>query len=805
MLSRLLIATIVLALNSSTAPAQSFVDSNQTELIKAAPELTALQFDPDQSTLAPLLLATGQQLESMAAKFMNVTMTEDVHELRSDSARLAWKERRDKFQYVIETHPFVESRRQAQGGAALLPNPTNDFLLVPSFLDILSDLLPKKQSQARFRYLGRITESGAPNLVLAFAAQDGSRQGLVWVDERTKRIARVRTDLLKHSPEQKFDSFTRDVRFVAVKFSTFETSLWLPARATAHVRFSTGELHSVHRFSDYQAEGSKKDIGQATASVSTEDDPLELLVIGIAALQAGRPQDALAPLEVAAARLPDRIDPGYYLGLALYRTHDLAAAETQFRETIKRAPNLAIAHNNLGALLLERGDRAGAVAEAQEALRLDPGNPKMRANLDRALNQPGAASTPAGEPLSAAADDVTIKVDVRQVLVPVVVTDKEGHHVTGLTQADFKIFEDGIEQKITAFNSQRADVSAPASPSANPSQPPDAAAAISPKLLGKGRTYVICVDMMHASFGNFVHVREALRKQFREEQPGDSQYAVISLGRSIKIVQNTTSDPAKVLEALAESNFSKIYEPGTSQFEISQYESELQEVRAACDAKDPSCAPRKRALPGQAEALSERERVWTAQFLAEFRSIVEQMARGGDRRTLILISDGFLLAPAKIPYDLLQAYFPDIRSLRSLDTMQDSVEPIFKIAVKGNVPIYTIDSRGLYVSPTLDASRSGITPMQVDRALNDIAMDAGQTLSEIAAATGGTAFKNSNDLSVGLKKAFADGREYYMLAYVSSNEAQDGKFRKIEVRVRDTKALVSAKRGYWATVTEPRP
>ena len=38
-----------------------------------------------------------------------------------------------------------------------------------------------------------------------------------------------------------------------------------------------------------------------------------------------------------------------------------------------------------------------------------------------------------------------------------------------------------------------------------------------------------------------------------------------------------------------------------------------------------------------------------------------------------------------------------------------------------------------------------------------------------------------------------------MLAYVPANAAQDGKFRKIEVRVRDKKAAVNAKRGYWAT------
>ena len=102
-----------------------------------------------------------------------------------------------------------------------------------------------------------------------------------------------------------------------------------------------------------------------------------------------------------------------------------------------------------------------------------------------------------------------------------------------------------------------------------------------------------------------------------------------------------------------------------------------------------------------------------------------------------------------------------------------------------------IDSRGLYTSPTLDASRSVNLSVitHVDQVLNSIAMDAGQTLSEIAAETGGKSFQNSNDLSIGLKKAFADGREYYMLAYVSSNETQDGKFRKIEVRVKDRQSV----------------
>jgi VWFA-related protein len=303
-----------------------------------------------------------------------------------------------------------------------------------------------------------------------------------------------------------------------------------------------------------------------------------------------------------------------------------------------------------------------------------------------------------------------------------------------------------------------------------------------------------------------VHLREALQKLFPQEQAGDSQYVVMALGRSMEIVQNTTSDPAKVLATLGSANFRKTFlqsEKGNSQFEFSRYESELREARGACDTGDPSCPGRKQAVLSEANQLAEHESFSTTQFLTQLRSVVEQLARGHGRRTLILISDGFLMAPGKLSFGLLETYFPEFHSTRSIERIQDVLEPIFRLAVKGNLPIYTIDSRGLYTPPGFDASRAGayvaVAP-QVDRTLNDVAADEGMTLSEIAAATGGTAFHNSNDLLGGLKRAFADGREYYMLAYVSSNEAQDGKFRKIEVRMRDSKAVVSAKRGYWASL-----
>ena len=792
---RLSLAGMALATWAWAASRQPFVDSSQADLIKAAPELSALAFDPDQGTLDALLRTAGEQLENVFAKLVNLSIAEELHEMRFDSARLMWKEHRDRFRYVIEARPFAESRKQAQGSDAAQPNARNAFLIAGPFVEMLADLLPENQEQARFRYLGRIAEGGRPGLLLAFLQRDGTREGLVWLDEATKRILRFRTDALKHPDGAKFDSFTRDVHFVPVKFSTLATTLWLPSSATVDARFATTELHSVHRFSNYRANENAA-TGEAVGPTAMEDDAFEVLLKGVAALEARKPEYAVAPLRKAAERLPERVEPGYYLGLALYETNDWSGAETQFRETVTRSPNLAAAHDGLGAVLLKRGDQPGAVAELQEALRLEPGNAKIRANLDAATRSPGVAKE------SSAAGEVTIKVDVRQVLVPVVVTDKQGHHVTGLTQSDFKVFEDGVEQKITAFSSERADVATAAPPRAAPGQL-DPGAAATPKPLPPRHTYVICLDTVHTSFADSVYVRGALQKLFQQEQAGDSRYVVIALGRSMEVLQNPTSDPAQVLETLGGARFRSLFQRGpngSAQFDVSGYEQELERVRAACDAHEPACQIEKRALPLQADAYAERERSRTTDFLAQFRSVVERLARDSGRRTMVLISDGILLAPGRIPYGLLEACFPEFRSTRKLESMHDVMEPIFKLAVKANVTIYTIDSRGLYTSPAMDASRSVVASVvnQVAREWNDIATDEGLTLAEIAAATGGTAFKNSNDLLTGLQRAFADGREYYTLAYVSTNDAQDGKFRKIAVQVRDSQATVNAKRGYWA-------
>ena len=56
--------------------------------------------------------------------------------------------------------------------------------------------------------------------------------------------------------------------------------------------------------------------------------------------------------------------------------------------------------------------------------------------------------------------DYSIKVDVPLVNLDVLVTTKDGQFIPGLKQDNFKIFEDGVEQKVTAFNQSQAPITA---------------------------------------------------------------------------------------------------------------------------------------------------------------------------------------------------------------------------------------------------------------------------------------------------------------------------------------------------------
>jgi len=134
------------------------------------------------------------------------------------------------------------------------------------------------------------------------------------------------------------------------------------------------------------------------------------------------------------------------------------------------------------------------------------------------------------------------------------------------------------------------------------------------------------------------------------------------------------------------------------------------------------------------------------------------------------------------------------------------LEATILMATKANVAIYPIDARGLMAAPpgggaAVGASRgTGIYSGSQHNSQRAGINNSQDTLVSLAADTGGKAFLDSNDLSVGLVQAQQEYRSYYVLGYYTTNAAQDGKYRRIAVKLTNTaiSAKLEHRDGYYA-------
>jgi Ca-activated chloride channel family protein len=82
-------------------------------------------------------------------------------------------------------------------------------------------------------------------------------------------------------------------------------------------------------------------------------------------------------------------------------------------------------------------------------------------------------------------------------------------------------------------------------------------------------------------------------------------------------------------------------------------------------------------------------------------------------------------------------------------------------------------------------------------------------LTQIAEATGGLAFfpATKKDIDVAYEQVTSDVKSRYLIGYVSSNQANDGRWRKLDIRVNrpDLKsAKIRSRKGYYALM-RPEP
>ena len=118
---------------------------------------------------------------------------------------------------------------------------------------------------------------------------------------------------------------------------------------------------------------------------------------------------------------------------------------------------------------------------------------------------------------------------------------------------------------------------------------------------------------------------------------------------------------------------------------------------------------------------------------------------------------------------------------------------------------YPVDARGLSaVVPGGDATKfaargTGIFSGKQQNMERSKQLTAQETLTSLAADTGGKAFLDSNDLSMGIVQAQRDIKSYYILGYYSQNDKPDGRYRRISVKLTGSQqARLDHRQGYFA-------
>ncbi len=129
-----------------------------------------------------------------------------------------------------------------------------------------------------------------------------------------------------------------------------------------------------------------------------------------------------------------------------------------------------------------------------------------------------------------------------------------------------------------------------------------------------------------------------------------------------------------------------------------------------------------------------------------------------------------------------------------------------------HVSIYTVDTAGLRAGKSTNQrladefpTESGLDPdswRNQKEAVGDVmAATNERAMFQVAAATGGQAISETNNLALGIEKADEDLTSYYLLSYSPKNGDYDGRFREITVKVLRSHGDLRARKGYIAVKT----
>lgn len=357
----------------------------------------------------------------------------------------------------------------------------------------------------------------------------------------------------------------------------------------------------------------------------------------------------------------------------------------------------------------------------------------------------------------------TFRVNSDLVLVNVVVRDRSGALVRDLKREDFTIQEDGKSQAIQSFDIENPDTG----PATEQTQavlegetttPKIVASRNAPNQIVRDKRLIVLFFDVSAMEPEEVDRCVKSATEFVDKQMSAADLvAVVTLGDSMQVLQDFTADRDTIKKAVAAINGDE-----SQGFEAQNTTSDTGAQFTADD--------------------SEYNIFNSDRRLQAISALAQSLARFQQKKSVLYFSGGL--------------------ERTGLEN-QSQLRAAINTAVRSNVSLYAVDSRGLEALPpggnASQGSLRGVSAysgaaMQGDLDSN---FSSQETLATLSTDTGGKAFLDSNDFAPAFKKVQTDTASYYLLGYRSSNKAMDGKFRKISVKLNRKDLKLEYRSGYY--------
>ena len=391
------------------------------------------------------------------------------------------------------------------------------------------------------------------------------------------------------------------------------------------------------------------------------------------------------------------------------------------------------------------------------------------------------------------------------VLIPALVTEKSGKHITGLKQEDFAVFENGAEQKIATFE----EITSDAHRLLPRSDPKEFSNVLAGDPAAK-RVTVIVLDFINTPFAAQAAGRQELLKYLTQSLDVREPTALYTLTRSgIRVVHNFTTDPQILVAAL--------HKVKGDAYQMVDSEEDVEAITGTAapdgstgpDAPTPALSSSSKgsaqssmqAEAAQLQAMLEdaelnfqsfEQRLAITYTLQGMQQVAQALAGFPGRKSLIWASGGFPFSVSDNSMQLAPA---------GRDTLADVLpmyERTWQLLNDAQISLYPVDVKGLQVV-TLPSASVRNPGKNYARHASWKQMDTQSSFEVFASMTGGRAYFNSNDLVKGFRDAVNDSSQYYLLGYYLDHSKTKPGWRKLSVKVKREHTEVRARSGFFVT------